>query len=120
MQLSKAIELTDHRTPNGYDTPDKVRWLVALDQEIYNDLIATRMDSGDVALPEVEDDTLLVPEPYAEDVYVNYLQAKIAKENGENVKYNQAMALYNEGYQRYARFYCEHHRQARQCDFLRW
>lgn len=120
MKLSEAIEIADRRTPNGYDTPDKVRWLLMLDQEIYNELILTREDSDGVTLPEGENDALLVPEPYAEDVYVNFLQARIAKENGENVKYNQAISLYNEGYLRYARYYCERHGQKRRCDFLRW
>lgn len=120
MKISEAIEIADQRTPNGYDTPDKVRWLAALDQQIYDELIQTREGGENVTLPENEEDALLVPEPYAEDVYLNYLQARIAKENGENIKYNVAISLYNEGYLRYARYYCERHGQKRRCDFLRW
>lgn len=53
---------------------------------------------------------MLVPEPYAEDIYVNYLQAKIAQQNGEDAKYNKAVLFYNDGYTRFAQAYDAAHR----------
>lgn len=48
---------------------------------------------------------LLIPDPYAEDVYVNYLESRVDKENGEIAKYNVDVSLYNQGYATYADYY---------------
>lgn len=107
MKYSEAIEITDSRTPNDYDTDDKVRWLMQLDQQIYDELIVTHEHHRDCIRPRActGDDTLLVSEPYAEDIYISYLQSKIAKENSEAAKYNAAITLYNDAYSRFARIY---------------
>lgn len=107
MKYSEAIEITDSRTPNDYDTDDKMRWLLQLDQKIWDELISTHEHPRKASRPLhcMSDDTLLVLDPYAEDIYVNYLQAKIAKENGESVKYNIAITLYNDAYAIFARLY---------------
>jgi len=48
---------------------------------------------------------LLIPEPYAEDVYINYLESRIDKENAEMAKYNADISLYNQAYQTYSDFF---------------
>lgn len=48
---------------------------------------------------------LLVPEPYAYDVYVNYLCACIDRENGEMEKYNNSIIMYNAGFTNFAMQY---------------
>lgn len=115
MTIAEAIEITDKLTPNAYDETDKVRWLLAIDQLVYTDLIATHEGAERVfEKPEFEAEDiateLLVPEPYAEDIYVNYLQAKIAQQNGEDAKYNKAIMFYNDGYTRFAQAYNSSHR----------
>lgn len=115
MTIAEAIEITDKLTPNAYDETDKVRWLLAIDQMVYTDLIATHEGAErtfEKAEYEAEDiaTELLVPEPYAEDIYVNYLQAKIAQQNGEDAKYNKAILFYNDGYTRFAQAYNASHR----------
>ena len=54
--------------------------------------------------------TLLVPEPYAMDVYNYFLQSQIDKENMETAKYNQSAALYNSAYQSFTNYYNRTHR----------
>lgn len=114
MTIAEAIEITDKFTPNAYDETEKVRWLMDVDRLIYNDLICTHEGRETVLEPDYSPtdmvSDLLVPEPYAEDVYVNYLQAKIAQQNGEDAKYNKAILLYNDAYTRYAKAYNETHR----------
>ena len=114
MTIAEAIDITDKLTPNAYDETEKVRWLLTIDQMVYTDLIAThegaeRFEKPEYAAEDIATD-LLVPEPYAEDIYVNYLQAKIAQQNGEDAKYNKAIIFYNEAYERFARSYNEKNR----------
>ena len=66
--------------------------------------------AGDVVYPIAQDGyigisnelfgsiPLLVPAPYDEDVYINYLESRIDKENAEIAKYNVDVTLYREGY----------------------
>lgn len=109
MTIAEAIDITDKLTPNAYEETDKVRWLLEIDSLIYNDLIATHEGAESVSKPEYTAGdiaaVLLAPEPYAEDIYVNFLQAKIAQQNGEDAKYNKAIIFYNDGYTRFAKAY---------------
>ena len=52
---------------------------------------------------------LLVPEPYAFDIYNCYLQAQIDKENGEIVKFNQNGLLFNQAHQAFVNYYNRTH-----------
>ena len=120
MKYSEAIEITDNRTTNDYDTDDKVRWLMQLDQQIFDELISTHERPRRCERPHncTGDDTLLVLEPYAEDIYISYLQSKIAKENGEAAKYNAAITLYNDAYSRFSRLYHQKHMPITKHNFL--
>lgn len=113
MTISEVIEVTDRLTPNAYDNADKVRWLMELDLLIYNDVVVTHEGGEDIERPLYTAGDmakeLIVPEPYAEDIYVNYLQAKIAQHNSEDTKYNKAILFYNDGYERFAKAYNERH-----------
>ena len=97
MIISEVIEICDRLMPNAYTEMDKVRWLMALDQLIYNDVITTHEGAEQFTQPEYTADDmtqeLVVSEPYAEDVYVNYLQAKIAQNNGEDVNISECISL---------------------------
>lgn len=113
MTISEVIEITDRLTPNAYEDADKVRWLMELDLLIYNDVVTTHTGGENVEKPLYSPEdmarVLIVPEPYAEDIYVNFLQAKIAQHNSEDAKYNKAILFYNDGYDRFARAYNERH-----------
>ena len=118
MKYSEAIEITDKRMVNTYSAEDKLRWLHMLDKQIFDELISQREHKTVLcACPEMHGE-LLVPEPYAEDVYINFLQARIAKENEEFGKYNSFIQLYNDGYNRFARRYAEKHRSLPRTSFF--
>lgn len=124
MTISEAIEICDRLTPNSYADDDKVRWLMTLDQLIYNDVITTHEGADAYIVPyySTSDMTrkLIAAEPYAEDIYVNYLQAQIGKQNGEDAKYNKAVTFYNDGYERFAKAYNEAHRPLPRFPFFRF
>lgn len=113
MTISEIIDICDRLVPNAYTEADKVRWLMALDSLIYKDVIATHEGWETVKAPDYSandmNKALIVGAPYGEDIYVNYLQAKIAQNNGEDAKYNKAIVFYNEAYERFAKSYNESH-----------
>lgn len=124
MTISEVIEICDRLTPNAYSETDKVRWLMALDQLIYNDVITTHEGCESVAAPDYSTGdmsrSLIVGAPYAEDIYVSFLQAKIAQQNNEDAKYNKAVIFYNEAYERFAKSYNEKHRPLPEKPFFRF
>ena len=72
------IERLDLLEPNDYSPEQKLRWLWSLDGRIYREVIQTH----EPTLPDLfgayddGDAELLIEEPYALDVYSNYLLAK--------------------------------------------
>ena len=107
MTVNDIISKVDSLEPNQYTTNDKLAWLNQLDGQIFQELILTHVHEEDAEYTPhtATDDSLLVPFPYGEEVYVNYLKAMIAEANHEIVKYNASMMLYNAAYQRYAGWY---------------
>ena len=49
--------------------------------------------------------TLLVPEPWARDVYVNYLLSRVAQADAEAERYNLYASFFNIAYGEYAAWY---------------
>ena len=113
MTIKEAIDLVDKLKPNQYPFTLKVKWLSKLDGMIFKEVFLTHegctmgaFEGYDNALQEQE---LLVPYPYDEDVYNYFLQAQIDKENGEIAKYNQSITLYNTAYFNFRNWYIRTH-----------
>ncbi len=110
MTAMEAIAELNELEPNQYSNELKLRWLQDLDGKIYEELIEGHCDedteesyeSADYTDTEVE---LLVPAPYARDVYINYLRSRIAEANAETERYNLYASAYNGEYGEYAAWY---------------
>lgn len=114
MTIKEAITATDSFQPNQYTESDKIRWLDALDGQIWQEVILTHGDAPEEEFAgyssDVDTETeLLVPEPYAFDVYVPFLQARIDRENREIVRWNQSVVLFNSGYSTFCSWYNRTH-----------
>lgn len=111
MLFKEALQIAHKLTPSMYSEEDRARWLLMLENQIWNEVIMTHVGFCCKGKPTGEPDSeLLVPDQFAEDVYVNWLQARVAKENAESAKYNQAAALFNAAYGQYKGWYNERHR----------
>lgn len=111
MTVQEALTLARRLTPSQYSDDDLRRWLMLCERHIFDSIILTHEDSRCCPTPDGEDCyELIAPDLFAEDIYINFLQARIAKENAENVKYNQSISLYNDAYTRFAKWYNERHR----------
>jgi len=54
---------------------------------------------------DMTDVVLLVPEPWARDVYVNYLLSRVAQSDAETERYNLYATLFNSAYGEFAAWY---------------
>jgi len=113
MTLSQAITRCDQLQPNPYPDELKICWLQELDGQIYRELHQCCRDcppEPPAYTPTQPQQPLLVPQPYAGDLYTSYLQACMDRENGEIARYNRSIALYNSAYLRYQNHYRRSHR----------
>lgn len=114
MYISDAISLVDKLKPNQYSTDIKIGWLSKLDGQIFREIYSTHegcpVEGFSGYTGEDQDEPLLVPYPYDEDIYNYFLQAQIDKENGETAKYNQSITLYNNAYHAFQAWYNRTHR----------
>lgn len=112
MTVNQIIALVDLKEPNSYTAAEKIKWLSDLDGKIFNEVILTH-EHDDVeftpyninALDPVQEgetppepETLLIGDPYGEDIYIHYLIARIASGNAEVSRYNQQISMYNAAY----------------------
>ena len=97
MTPTEIIEIVDRITPNAFSSEDKLRWLTQLDDEMRAELFP---DAPDTA---ARTDALLVPTPWAEEIYTAYLQACMAWADEEDARYDRYILRFNDAYLRYAR-----------------
>ena len=114
MTINEAIALVDQLRPNSYTNQKKCSWLSKLDGRIFTELYKTHEDCPSDSFAGYDSDTdgsteLLVPYPYAEDIYNYFLQAQIDKENGETMRYNGSITMYNSAFAAYAAAYNRDH-----------
>lgn len=114
MTIIEAIHAIDSIKPNNYKELDKVRWLSTLDGLIKIEIIDTHEGAEDITFTGYGENTptdteLLVPSPYAEKLYVQWLQSQIDYANEETAKYNNSSAVFNQTYSEFDRYYNRTH-----------
>ena len=122
MTIIEAISRIDVLKPNSYPQSEKIKWLSTLDGIIKNELIDTH-DGGDtISFTGYNDNTLLttellVPAPY-DEVYLYWLESKIDYYNGEMIKYNNSITMFNTAYSNYEKIYNRDNMPKRKSRFL--
>ena len=113
MTINDALSRCDALFPGaGLNTEVKISWLSELDQTVKTEIFDTHVDApafDGYTSDSAGDTTLLVPPPY-DEMYIYYLQAKLAYVNGELAQYNNAMTMFNELWGKYSRKYNREHR----------
>lgn len=126
MTVFEALAKVNALQPNQYDFDTKMSWLSQVDGEIFKDVILTHRNPSCRVMHRAEcdpdmpshlilkpydcgDDVLIVGAPYADTLYIFWLQAQIAMQNSEIAKYSQFATQYNAAYQSYANFYNRTH-----------
>ena len=118
MKAMDIIERLDLLEPNDYSPEQKLHWLSTLDGKIFREVIQTH-EGAQIETPaqyETGAETLIVDDPYGEDIYYYYLQAMIAAENSETQRYNKRMTMFNSAYQDWTNWYNRTHMPAGTAD----
>ena len=99
MTVNQAIDYADSMKPNPFTREVKIGWLAKLEGMLFTEIVKTHegCENEEFSGYSEEDGEkeLLVPAPYDQDIYNFYLQAQMDAENGEMIKYNQTITLYN-------------------------
>lgn len=115
MTIQEAFEEVQRMEPNTYTIEDMIGWLSQLDRKIWREVFLTHegIEKGtefDGYSPATDPTTeLLVKDPDAEDVYINYLKAMVNKNNMEIGKYNQNITAFNDAYNIFSNWYTRTH-----------
>lgn len=122
MTIIEAISRIDVLKPNSYPQSEKIKWLSTLDGIIKNELIDTHEGGDTISFTGYNDNTLLttellVPAPY-DEVYLYWLESKIDYYNGEMIKYNNSITMFNTAYSNYEKIYNRDHMPKRKTRFL--
>ncbi len=114
MTLIEAINKLDALKFNAYSQNDKIAWLSKLDWMIKTQILDNHEGNPAPDFTGYTENTpldtlLLVPAPF-DEMYLRWLEAQIDYHNGENERYNNAIALYNALFEAYANHYTRNHR----------
>lgn len=114
MTVGELIDHVDDISPNQYTEDQKIAWISGFDGKVFREVIMTHETPYGMIWPydgtESREDELLIREPYALDVYSNYLLAKIAEANAEIPKYNLYSTLFNTEYSQFVSYFHRTHK----------
>ena len=111
MKVGEIIEYVDMVEPNQFDAAVKIAWIADLDRKVREEIVLRHegVTTEEWTPPADINDTLIIPDPYARDVYEYFLRGKIAAANLEDVRYNQHSIMFNAAYLDYAKWYKRTH-----------
>ena len=113
MTISEAITRLDLQKQNTCTRQEKLNWLSELDGLIKTQILDAYENPPAVLLPygdSPEENTVLLAEPPYDSMYLWYLEAKIDYQNGEVIRFNNAMELFQALFREYAARYHREHR----------
>ena len=113
MKIVEAISRIDGLKHNTYTQGEKIAWLSNLDSMVKRLIIDTHEGGEDITFTGYNENTdvyteLLVPAPF-DEMYLQWLEARIDYANGEYDKYNNAILMYQTTYDSYSNYYNRNH-----------
>lgn len=105
--LKEIIQRVDSLKPNGFEPNVKLRWISQLDGKIAADIMLmdiSELQQFNYRYPEDLEAQPLARFPH-DDVYEYWLEAQIDAANGEYNRYQNSMALFNESYANFLRWF---------------
>lgn len=104
MTVAEVIEQYNTERPNHIEDATKILWLKKCEHIILSDVVHLYDEANNYLQDFDVDSELLVPEPY-DDIYLHYLDQRIASANNDTRRYNVAIAAYNNALLSYQQFY---------------
>lgn len=104
MNVGKLMETVTVLIGQQYDLEMLIGWLNEIEGQAI-DQVVNRSDGRDLQfIPYTEDDTdreLVIPDRF-QDVYINYIRAKVDFANQETDRYNNDAAMFDAAWKEYA------------------
>ena len=95
LRAGALVSLVDEERPNQYPASRKLEWLRELDGLLYAEQLQTHECEAEEPAPHYDaDSALLLPFPYGQPLYRAWLFTQIDLANGEIVRYNQSLSLF--------------------------
>ena len=105
MTIKEVIDRVEtQRTGRNISLEEYISWLNILEEDIFTNVISLHKDNASYDIHTTEDDSLLVPDMYA-DLYSFWLFARIDLANGDIGSYTNNMILYNNLIGEFSRYY---------------
>lgn len=101
MTIEQAIQKLDEQTHNTYTREQKIAWLSELDGMVHTLLLGNSGGFSGYADQTPTHVRLLVSAPF-DQIYLYWLEAKVHYLQAEYERYNNANALFQQAWQRYA------------------
>mgnify|MGYP000279004936 CR=1 FL=1 len=119
MTAGQVLAQVDDLLPNSYPGEQKRRWLRQAEGFVLEEVVRAHEGGEAAELPDELADAapLLAPAPY-DGLYRHYVEAQIHYANGELERYNNAMALWNNGLMTLRDHWCRGHMPRRQARAL--
>ena len=110
MKAMDIIDRLDGLEPNQYSPEQKLRWLSILDGKIYEEVLRPREAEPKGFTEYVNgNEELLVPFPYAEELYTAYIFSQMDLLNAEITRYTQSATQLAAAWRQYADWYNRSH-----------
>ena len=116
MKLNDAISAAEELRPSEVTRAQMIRWLSALDGQIWTEIIKNYDGFTPSTMPiygdsdEHTDTVLLVEAPY-DELYVDYLVMRIDLNNADYERYNNEAVQFNTQYKAWENTYNREHRR---------
>ena len=120
LTAGQLLGRVDALLPNQYSRAEKMQWLAQAEGFVLEEVLRAHEGGEAAELPEELADAapLRAPAPY-DGLYRHYVEAQIHYANGELERYNNAMALWNNGLMTLRDHWCRGHMPRRQARALR-
>lgn len=105
MKVSEAIEQVKKQKPNAYDEEQLLQFLNEIERMVQSEVFKLKAD--EMVTYDFESNSeneLLISMPY-DIVYVSYILARVDFINQDYANYNNMIAIFNDQYDEYKRYY---------------
>lgn len=110
MTVASIIEQFNIERPNSLDDSLKVAWLLKCEKGLADSIFLTHEDCPELNFDNWDmESELLVPEPY-DDLYIHYLDQRVALDQNDTRRYNAAATMYNNTMLSYQQKYNREHK----------
>lgn len=110
MKIREAIAFADDVKPNAFSKEAKIRMLSELEKMVQTEIFLFAPEEL-IEYGEGDEETVLLVSSH-DKIYTDYLIAMIDWHNGDYDKYENTIAMFNDSYSEFKRWFVQHYNPA--------